>query len=58
MRILCTGFTSMLLRMGSTTVTNQQYRLFAEATGEVVPPAASDCLLQRSFPASGSRHVV
>ena len=28
--------------MGSTTVTNRQYRLFAEATGEVVPPAVND----------------
>ena len=42
MRILCTKFTSMPFAMGSTTVTNRQYRLFAEATGEVVPPTAND----------------
>lgn len=28
--------------MGSTTVTNQQYRLFADATGEVVAPSTSE----------------
>ena len=37
--------------MGATTVTNQQYRLFAEAAGEAVPPAANNpCLNDPSQP--------
>jgi formylglycine-generating enzyme required for sulfatase activity len=35
--------------MGSTTVTNQQYRLFADATGDVVTSAASDTCLNDPF---------